>query len=364
MNNKLQKVILDTLKLLSFQSFKLDASIFNWYLSFGILFTWLCGIGRYWDNPKADLWQYWGLGSVIYIFVLAFILWLLIMPLKPNNWSYKNILLFVSLTSPPAILYAIPVERFTEMETAQTLNVWFLAIVASWRVALLFRFLTKVANLSGLAVVVATLLPLTLIVSALTALNLEHAVFEIMAGLQESEQSQNDAAYVILVLITVFSVLASPLLLVVYLYQINKRRKVAAVELATIKNDFWELRSGEKCHAENPDTFWIPKLAERESLNKGVAAKLIFDIESEDEQGNVVVNGERMYVIVSEVYDDYYIGLLDAIPATIEPADDVYLDLGAEIVFKAEHIIDIGYPPEDYVEGFLNSIKQKKWYRR
>ena len=95
MNNKLQKVILDTLKLLSFQSFKLDASIFNWYLSFGILFTWLCGIGRYWDNPKADLWQYWGLGSVIYIFVLAFILWLLIMPLKPNNWSYKNILLFV-----------------------------------------------------------------------------------------------------------------------------------------------------------------------------------------------------------------------------------------------------------------------------
>lgn len=189
-----------------------------------MFFTWLCGVGRYWDNPKADLWQHLGLGSVTYIFVLAFILWLLIMPLKPNNWTYKNILLFVSLTSPPAILYAIPVERFSSLETAQTLNVWFLAIVATWRVALLYRFLTKVARLSGLNVLVATLLPLTLIVSALTALNLEHVVFEIMAGLQESARSQNDDAYSILVLITVFSVVTSPLLLITYLVQIYRRR--------------------------------------------------------------------------------------------------------------------------------------------
>ena len=217
--NNLGRVALDTLKLLCFRQFRLDQSIFNWYLGFGLILTWLCGIGRYWDNPKAEIWQYLGLGSVVYIFVLAFVVWILIKPLGPKNWSYKNILLFISLTSPPAILYAIPVEKFTDLDTAQSINVWFLAVVASWRVALFYRFLTNVAKLSGGTVLIATLLPLTLIVSALTALNLEHAVFEIMAGL-DSEQTQNDAAYFILILITGFSVIAFPILLISYFYKI------------------------------------------------------------------------------------------------------------------------------------------------
>lgn len=200
-------------------------SIFNWYLAFGIGFTWLCGIGRYWDNPKAELWQLLGLGSVAYIFVLALILWLIIFPLKPENWRYKNVLLFVSLTAPPAILYAIPVERFMSFESAQLANVWFLAVVAVWRVALLLKYLTHTAGLSGLCVIVATLLPLTLIVAALTALNLEHVVFKIMAGLEDHEKSVNDGAYGILLIITYFSVVTSPFLLGVYGLYIYKRRK-------------------------------------------------------------------------------------------------------------------------------------------
>ena len=43
----------------------------NYYLSFGVLSAWVVGIGRYWDNPRADLWQYLGLGSVAYIFILC-----------------------------------------------------------------------------------------------------------------------------------------------------------------------------------------------------------------------------------------------------------------------------------------------------
>ncbi len=205
----------------------MDTSIFNWYLAFGIGFSWLCGVGRYWDNPKADLWQYLGLGSVAYIFILALILWLIIMPLKPNNWSYKNVLLFVSLTSPPAILYAIPVERFMSLELAQLANVWFLAVVATWRVALLLKFLKNAAGLSGLCVLVATLLPLTLIVAVLAALNLEHVVFRVMAGLEDHERSANDGAYSVLVLITYFSVLASPVLLSLYGWFVYKRRTSA-----------------------------------------------------------------------------------------------------------------------------------------
>ena len=214
----------DELKLLTFRQFKPDVSILNLYLAFGIGFTWLCGIGRYWDNSKAELWQYLGLGSVVYVFILAFILWLVILPLKPAKWSYKNVLIFVSLTAPPAILYAIPVERFMSLESAQLANIWFLAIVAIWRVALLLKYLNNVAGLSGLCVLVATLLPLTLIVTALTLLNLEHVVFKIMAGLEDHEKSANDGAYTILVIITYFSVMASPVLLSIYGWFVYKRR--------------------------------------------------------------------------------------------------------------------------------------------
>ena len=172
MVERLKRVLSDEMRLLSFQQVKLDISIVNSYLVFGFAFTWLSGIGRYWDNPKADLWQYLGLGSVAYVFILAFVLWALIYPLKPKNWKYKNVLLFVTLTSPPAVLYAIPVERFMSFEAAQQVNVWFLAVVAIWRVALLAVFLMRVAGLSRFTVLVATLLPFTLIVATLTALNL------------------------------------------------------------------------------------------------------------------------------------------------------------------------------------------------
>ena len=112
-----------------------------------------------------------------------------------------------------------------ELGAAQTTNVWFLAVVATWRVALLVRYLSTVAGLSGGAIVIATLLPLTLIVSSLTALNLEHVVFKIMAGLEDHEKSANDMAYGILFLITYFSVFTFPLLLVGYLLLIFKARR-------------------------------------------------------------------------------------------------------------------------------------------
>ena len=222
---KLMKILSDEFRLLTFRPFKPDTAILNSYFVFGLALTWLCGIGRYWDNPKAELWQYLGLGSVAYVFVLALILWLIVLPLKPKKWSYKNVLLFVSLTAPPAILYAIPVERFMSLESAQSANVWFLAVVAIWRVALLLNYLYLVADLSGLKVIVATLLPLTLIVSLLTVLNLEHVVFKVMAGLEGHERSANDSAYLILVMITTFSVMASPLLLGAYGWLIYKDKK-------------------------------------------------------------------------------------------------------------------------------------------
>src|SRR5258706_14395505 len=92
------------------------------YLAFGLFLTWLAGVGRYWDSPGALLWQHLGLSSLTYVFLLALVLWTLIAPLGPRNWSYRNVLLFISLTAPPALLYAIPVEMFFSAPVALALN--------------------------------------------------------------------------------------------------------------------------------------------------------------------------------------------------------------------------------------------------
>lgn len=195
------------------------------YLVFGLGFTWLAGVGRYWDNPRAELWQLLGLGSVAYVFILAALIYWLVRPLKPMNWSYRNVLLFITLTAPPAVLYAIPVERFMPLEEAAATNAWFLAIVATWRVALYGWFLRVLSGLKWTSVIVALLLPLVIIVFALTALNLEHVVFRIMGGILEEEKSANDMAYGVVFLISFFSVWALPFVLVMYGWCVYKIRR-------------------------------------------------------------------------------------------------------------------------------------------
>ncbi|MEM9823964.1 MAG: hypothetical protein AAF985_22960, partial [Bacteroidota bacterium] len=174
--------------------------------------TWIVGMGRYWDDPGAKLLQHLGLGSIIYIFVLAFIIWLIIQPYHVPNWTYFRVLTFISLTSFPAIFYAIPVERFFAITTANTINVWFLAIVAARRLALLFFFLRRFTDLSIIQVLTTTLLPICVIIASLTALNLHRVVFNIMGGVRN--QSAHDAAYLVLVFLTFASTfLVIPLLL-------------------------------------------------------------------------------------------------------------------------------------------------------
>jgi len=214
----LKTILRDTFRLLTFRS-PGPAVREAWpgYLVFGLLCTWLAGVGRYWDNPRAELWQTWGLGSLAYVFVLTLVLWLLVWPLGPTRWSYRAVLIFVSLTAPPALLYAIPVERFMPPAGARATNAWFLAVVAAWRVGLWACFLKRSAWLTGAAVWVATLLPLTLIVVVLTILNLEHVVFNLMSGIRPEERGPNDDAYGVVFLLAVISICTAPVLLVGFL---------------------------------------------------------------------------------------------------------------------------------------------------
>jgi hypothetical protein len=215
-------VVRTMLRLIFFRVSRAELINLGWkQLAFGLGCTWLVGIGRYWDNPRVGLAQHLGLGSVIYVFLLALFLWLLVWPLRPRDWSYFRVLTFVSLVSPPAILYAIPVEKYYSLDTANGLNLLFLGVVATWRVALLVFFLRRLGGLDWFLISIATLLPLTLIVVTLTVLNLEKAVFDIMGGI--SEPTASDASYGFLFLLSLLAELIFIPLVICYLVMSIRR---------------------------------------------------------------------------------------------------------------------------------------------
>ena len=198
------------------------------HLIIGLTGTWLAGIGRYWDHPDAELLQYAGLGSVIYIFILAMLIYLIVLPYKLKEWDYFKVLTFISLTSFPAILYAIPVEQFMSMNYAASINAWFLGIVAFWRLALLFRFLKVFDDLKWHNVSFIALFPMCLLIVTLTILNLEKAVFNIMGGLRQT--TGREKAYDVLLSLTFFSMILIIPLFIGYLEGIISRRKKGTIK--------------------------------------------------------------------------------------------------------------------------------------
>lgn len=185
--------------------------------------TWIVGMGRYWDDDKASLLQHLGLGSVIYIFVLAAFIWIIVKPFEVAAWNYFTVVTFIGLTSFPAILYAIPVEKFVSIGTANSINVWFLAIVAVWRLCLLHYFLKRFTRLSYGNIFTITLMPICLIISTLTALNVHRVVFNIMGGVRNP--TPHDSSYFVLMFLTVISALLTIPLIVAYAFGIYYSRK-------------------------------------------------------------------------------------------------------------------------------------------
>jgi hypothetical protein len=184
----------------------------SWHLLIGIIATWLVGIGRWWDDPRASIIQYLGLGSVIYIYVLSLFIYLIVLHFKPPYWNYRILLFFISLPFFHAALYAIPVERFMSVSNAAYRNVKFLIIVTVYRIALLVFFLSRLTRLKGIYVITLTLLPVCLIIVVLTVLNLERAVFYIIGGIRD--ETSHDRAYAILNGLTFFSLILLPLLII------------------------------------------------------------------------------------------------------------------------------------------------------
>ena len=217
------------MKLLTFKLTREEMLAFNMkHFYLGLAGTWIVGMGRYWDDTGANWMQHLGLGSVIYIFVLALFIWLILLPFKIKSWSYFTVVTFIGLTSFPAIFYAIPVEKFLSIETSNTINVWFLAIVAAWRLALLYYFLKHFTKLSRGNIITVTLMPICVIISILTVLNLHRVVFNIMGGMRNP--TPHDSSYFVLMLLTGLSLLLSVPLLISYGFGIYNQRKLIKEE--------------------------------------------------------------------------------------------------------------------------------------
>lgn len=226
MSGNIRALFRDTLDLLVFKLPAERVSALGWgHLYLGLMGTWIAGIGRYWDHPKAEVVQMLGLGSLGYVFVMSALLWCVFRPVAGCKASYWGLVTFVALTSFPAWLYAIPVERFMSIGAAIRLNVLFLAVVASWRLALLFRHARLAYGLGWGAVFVCCLLPVMAIIVLLATLNLEHAVFEIMGGFREP--TSGDGAYLVMLLLSFVSTCLFPVLLLVWLWLVVRVRRAA-----------------------------------------------------------------------------------------------------------------------------------------
>ncbi len=187
------------------------------YLVLGLLLVWLAGVGRHWDDTEADMLQASGIGSLIYVFLLAGYLWLFLWPLAPERWGYRQALTVICMTAPPAFLYAVPIERWMNLEMSHAVNLTALGIVAVWRVALFIFYLIRGAKLHWWYSLVGVLLPLSIIVIIVGALAMAANIADSMAGTRAPQSNPVIAVTNFMAALSLFAFIP---LLVAYLYSI------------------------------------------------------------------------------------------------------------------------------------------------
>lgn len=212
------------LRLLCFRASKDELLNLNYnHFILGMFFVWIAGMGRHWDDPHAELLQRLGLGSIIYVFVLAAVLYISIFPLKPENWRYSRILIFITLTAPTAFIYALPVEKWYDPSTATQINFCFLVGVATWRTLLTVRFIRVVGGLDWTRALVGLALPLIIIIIVLTWLNLAKTTLDTMGGFRDPSSRATYEILSTLISISLFAFI--PILFGYIFLAIRSRRK-------------------------------------------------------------------------------------------------------------------------------------------
>lgn len=211
------------LRLLTFQAGRHEMQhLDKRYLAFGLLCTWFVGMGRSWDDAQAGVLQHLGIGSIVYVFALSLLLWLTIRPFVNDGYSYLQMVTFVSLVSPPGLLYAIPVEQLFTEDVARSINMLFLSIVATWRVALLIFYFRKGLALEWSEVAISALLPLSTIMAPITIYRALESIATSMGGLRGGTAGANQLETVLDILGGI-SILAFLPLVSLYMMMVARR---------------------------------------------------------------------------------------------------------------------------------------------
>lgn len=181
-----------------------------------LIITWIVGIGRWWDDPRdLPIFVRMGVGSVLYVFGMAAILWVTFAPFVAEKLGARHFVAFVASTSLPGLVYAVPIEQWTDLDTAATYNVFALLFVSVYRVSLLLWFCRRVNKLNWTESVVVTFLPISVIAFALTALGHAASVMDIMGGLRD-RMSKSDMEMIV-GLIGCLSIVLGPILIIIYI---------------------------------------------------------------------------------------------------------------------------------------------------
>jgi hypothetical protein len=165
-----------TWRLLTFRSTREELrALDGHHLFVGLMATLLVGMGRYWDAYSPSWVERLGLQSLLYVGGLGLLVWLLCLPLAPASLRLLRVAAFVSLAALPGALEAIPVSAFMHPWEAERVNAWLEGLVAAWRTALLFWFLTR-SGLHWLDAAVSGLVCGDVIAMALAAFDVRHAL--------------------------------------------------------------------------------------------------------------------------------------------------------------------------------------------
>jgi hypothetical protein len=105
----------------------------------------------------------------------------------------------------------------------------------------------------------------------------------------------------------------------------------------------WTLEDCEERHRQWPDTFEIPDIEIRTSLERGDVAQLVFRITLDDDREPEVF--ERMWVEVKEATKSGYVGLLCNNSHSLEENDILWS--GTAVAFQPNHIINAHRPENE-----------------
>jgi hypothetical protein len=151
---------------LSFRASREELGSLDWrHLLLGLVLTWAMGAGRNWGNPDIAPILSLGFGWVLYLSGFAVPMWLILKPLAPPSLTLLNLLAFLALTMPLALVYVVPAEIILGFGTIEDFDVRSLVLIAVWPVAVTLFYARRALYLDWGKVAVVVLLPFCLIVA-------------------------------------------------------------------------------------------------------------------------------------------------------------------------------------------------------